>query len=36
LSLVNEGIATTYSPGTNIPAAAHEILALIRKQRLAA
>jgi methylmalonyl-CoA mutase len=30
------GVAAIYGPGTNIPAAASEILALIRKQRLAA
>jgi methylmalonyl-CoA mutase len=30
------GIAAIYGPGTNIPAAAAEILRLIEKQRLAA
>jgi methylmalonyl-CoA mutase len=30
------GVAAIYGPGTNIPAAAGEILRLIEKQRLAA
>jgi methylmalonyl-CoA mutase len=30
------GVAAVYGPGTNIPAAAREVLALIRRQRLAA
>jgi methylmalonyl-CoA mutase len=34
--LKKAGVAAIYGPGTNIPAAAAEILALIRRQRLAA
>jgi methylmalonyl-CoA mutase len=34
--LKKTGVAAIYGPGTNIPAAAAEILALIQKQRLAA
>ena len=34
--LKKAGVAAIYGPGTNIPAAAAEILGLIRKQRLAA
>ncbi len=34
--LKKSGVSAIYGPGTNIPAAAAEILALIRKQRLAA
>jgi methylmalonyl-CoA mutase len=34
--LKKAGVAAIYGPGTNIPAAAAEILALIRKRRLAA
>ncbi len=34
--LKKAGVAAIYGPGTNIPQAAAEILALIEKQRLAA
>ncbi|HJU18560.1 MAG TPA: methylmalonyl-CoA mutase [Stellaceae bacterium] len=34
--LKTAGVSAIYGPGTNIPAAASEVLALIRKQRLAA
>ena len=34
--LKKAGVSAIYGPGTNIPAAAAEILSLIRKQRLAA
>ena len=34
--LKKAGVAAIFGPGTNIPAAAAEILSLIRKQRLAA
>ena len=34
--LKRAGVAAIFGPGTNIPAAAAEILALIRRQRLAA
>jgi methylmalonyl-CoA mutase len=34
--LKKAGVSAIYGPGTNIPAAAGEILALIRKHRLAA
>lgn len=34
--LKKAGVSAIYGPGTNIPAAAAEILGLIRKQRLAA
>src|SRR4051794_22858848 len=34
--LKNSGVSAIFGPGTNIPAAAAEILGLIRKQRLAA
>ena len=34
--LRDQGVAAVYGPGTNIPAAAAEIMKLIRKDRLAA